>query len=59
MASLFEAAAGLAVAPGTRTVPTQQRGRALALIGDRGALRAVGRAEDIRPAVETLMTRTT
>ncbi|MER6815290.1 hypothetical protein ABT299_38990 [Spirillospora sp. NPDC000708] len=47
MASLSEAAAGLATASDTRTVATQQRGRALALLGDRqGALRAVGRAED-------------
>ncbi|HEU5025674.1 MAG TPA: hypothetical protein VFV01_12205 [Spirillospora sp.] len=48
MASLSETAAGLATAAGTRAVATQQRGRALALLGDRqGALRAVGRAGDV------------
>ncbi|MDL4813505.1 hypothetical protein [Actinomadura opuntiae] len=48
MASLSETAAGMATAAGTRAVATQQRGRALALLGDRqGALRAVGRAEDV------------
>ncbi|GAA2133250.1 helix-turn-helix transcriptional regulator [Actinomadura napierensis] len=48
MASLSETAAGLATAPGTRAVATQQRGRALALLRDRqGALQAIGRAEDV------------
>ncbi|WP_242902644.1 hypothetical protein [Actinomadura terrae] len=48
MADLSAAAARLARAAGTRAVATQQRGRALALLGERQeALRAVGQAEDI------------
>ncbi|WP_019634337.1 hypothetical protein [Actinomadura atramentaria] len=47
MASLSEAAAGLATAPATRTVAIQQSGRALAIMGEKQeALRAVGRAEE-------------
>ncbi|WP_119728081.1 helix-turn-helix domain-containing protein [Thermomonospora amylolytica] len=47
MAALSEAAAESATAPGTRTVAIQQRGRALAVMGERQpALRAIGRAED-------------
>lgn len=47
MAALSEAAQEMAHATGTRTVAIQQRGRALAILGDRqGALRAIGEAED-------------
>lgn len=47
MAALSEAAAEMATATGTRTVAIQQRGRALAIMGDRqGALHAIGTAED-------------
>lgn len=47
MAALSRSAADLAQATGTRAVAIQQRGRALALMGDRrGALQAIGRAED-------------
>lgn len=48
MAALSEAAADMASAPGTRAVAIQQRGRALAIMGDRReALSAVGRAEQV------------
>ncbi|HLU97196.1 MAG TPA: helix-turn-helix domain-containing protein [Thermobifida alba] len=48
MAGLSEAAAGMAAAVGTRTVATQQHGRALALLGEReAALRAIGEAEEM------------
>lgn len=48
MAGLSRAAAEMATATGTRTMATQQGGRALAILGDRqGALRAAGRAEEI------------
>jgi tetratricopeptide (TPR) repeat protein len=46
MAALSQAAEEMAQAAGTRTVAIQQRGRALAILGDRqGALRAIGKAE--------------
>src|SRR4051812_24776856 len=48
MAALSEAAEDMANAAGTRTVAIQQRGRALAILGDRqGALRAIGTAEQV------------
>ncbi|GAA3953836.1 hypothetical protein GCM10023085_40460 [Actinomadura viridis] len=48
MAELSQAAAEMATAAGTRTVATQQRGRALALLGERqDALRAIGEAEEV------------
>jgi tetratricopeptide (TPR) repeat protein len=48
MAALSEAAEEMAHAAGTRTVAIQQRGRALAILGDRqGALRAIGTAEQV------------
>jgi hypothetical protein len=51
MAALSAAAGDMAHAAGTRAVATQQRSRALALMGDRkGALRAIGDAEDILAA---------
>jgi tetratricopeptide (TPR) repeat protein len=47
MVALSQSAADLAQATGTRAVAIQQRGRALALMGDRqAALDAIGRAED-------------
>jgi tetratricopeptide (TPR) repeat protein len=48
MATLSQAAEDMAHATGTRTVAIQQRGRALAILGDRrGALRAIGEAEHV------------
>ncbi|GAA0345926.1 helix-turn-helix domain-containing protein [Actinoallomurus spadix] len=48
MVALSEAAAETATATGTRTVAIQQRGRALAIMGDRdGALQALGEAEQV------------
>lgn len=47
MAALSQAAADLAEGTGTRAIAVQQRGRALALMGDRsGALEAIGKAEE-------------
>jgi tetratricopeptide (TPR) repeat protein len=47
MAALSEAAQDMARATGTRTVAIQQRGRALAILGDRqGTLRAIREAEE-------------
>ncbi|MCO6010039.1 helix-turn-helix transcriptional regulator [Actinoallomurus purpureus] len=48
MAALSNAAVAMATATGTRTVAIQQRGRALAIMGDKsGALHAVGEAEQV------------
>jgi transcriptional regulator with XRE-family HTH domain len=47
MAALSQSAADLAQGTGTRAIAIQQRGRALALMGDRRrALEAIGKAED-------------
>ncbi|MCO6011231.1 hypothetical protein NE236_40410 [Actinoallomurus purpureus] len=48
MAALSGAAAEMATATGTRTMAIQQRGRALAIMGDEdGALHAIGEAEQV------------
>ncbi|WP_460358663.1 hypothetical protein [Actinoallomurus acanthiterrae] len=48
MAALSDAAAEMATATGTRTVAIQQRGRALAIMGDtNGALHAIDAAEQV------------
>ncbi|MEV5705525.1 helix-turn-helix transcriptional regulator [Actinoallomurus sp. NPDC052274] len=48
MAALSSAAAEMAMGAGTRTVAIQQRGRALAIMGDKdGALHAIGEAEQV------------
>ncbi|GAA4634083.1 hypothetical protein GCM10023196_074210 [Actinoallomurus vinaceus] len=48
MAALSNAAAEMATATGTRTMAIQQRGRALAIMGDEdGALHAIGEAEQV------------
>ncbi|MCO5994857.1 helix-turn-helix domain-containing protein [Actinoallomurus rhizosphaericola] len=48
MAALSEAAARTATATGTRTVAIQQRGRALAIMGDKkSAIEAIGEAEEV------------